>query len=208
MPTPELLISSVGTEIYYGSNLTLDKSWQKHINFRWEPKRIHELLDGIEGLYLQAPHEQSEFKISYRVDFDVAPSVRSLRRILRENKVRAKVILSLGMFLDIIPTRAGSGVSIRHVAMKWGLPFEQILVAGDSGNDEAMLAGNTLGVVVGNYSQELEKLRKYLRVFFAPGHHANGIIDGIHHYRFLDTIEIPAENPLDVQAESLVEEYA
>lgn len=191
MPHPEVLITSVGTEIYYGKNLTMDKSWQKHIDFRWEPEKIREVLDGIEGMFIQEAHEQSTYKVSYRIDFSVAPGLSVIRRIMRANGIRAKVILSLGMFLDIIPSRAGSGLSIRHMAYKWGFPLEHILVAGDSGNDEAMLSGNTLGVVVGNYSKELEKLRKYPRVYFADAHHADGIIEGIHYYKFLDNIEIP-----------------
>ncbi|HBR95052.1 MAG TPA: hypothetical protein DEA90_12905, partial [Opitutae bacterium] len=54
-------------------------------------------------------------------------------------------------------------------------------------------AGNTLGVVVGNYSRELEKLRKYPRVYFAEQEHAAGIIEGIQYYNFLDQITIPNE---------------
>lgn len=192
-PNPEVLITSVGTEIYYGKNLTLDSSWQKHIDFRWEPDRVREVLSGVEGLYIQEDNEQSKYKISYKVDFEVAPKPAKLKKILRENGVRAKCIVSLNMFLDIIPSRAGSGLSIRHMAYKWGFPLEHILIAGDSGNDEEMLAGNTLGVVVGNYSRELEKLRKYPRVYFAEQEHAAGIIEGIHYYNFFDQITIPNE---------------
>ncbi len=193
IPQPEVLITSVGTEIYYGKNFTRDRSWFKHINFRWNPEQIRQTLKDIEGLYLQDECEQSTFKISYKVDFSIAPKASVIKRILRENGIKAKVIVSLNMFLDIIPSRAGSGASIRHMAYKWGFPLENILVAGDSGNDEGMLAGNTLGVVVGNYSKELEKLRKYPRVYFADAHHAAGIIEGIHHYNFLDQIQIPEE---------------
>jgi sucrose-phosphate synthase len=193
IPNPEVLITSVGTEIYYGKNYTLDTSWQKHINFRWEPARIHAVLDQVDGLYIQDENEQSRFKVSYQVDFKVAPNISAIKRLLRENDIRVKCIVSLGMFLDIIPSRAGSGISIRHMAYKWGFPLEHILVAGDSGNDEQMLAGNTLGVVVGNYSKELEKLRKYPRVYFADQHHAAGIIEGIEYYNFLDQITIPNE---------------
>lgn len=64
-------------------------------------------------------------------------------------------------------------------------------MAGDSGNDEGMLRGRTLGVVVGNYSPELEKLRKLPRIYFAKGTHARGIIEGINYYNFLDRITIP-----------------
>jgi len=191
MPQPEVLITSVGTEMYYGKNLTPDKSWKKHIDFRWEPEKVRDALDSIPGLYPQEEHEQSQYKISYGIDFSVAPGIASIRRILRENGVRVKVIVSLGMFLDIIPARAGSGLCIRHMAFKWGFPLEHILVAGDSGNDEEMLAGNTLGVVVGNYSRELEKLRKYPRIYFAENHHAAGITEGLDYYQFLGDITIP-----------------
>ncbi len=193
MPRPEVLMTSVGTEIYYGKNFTSDRSWSKYINFRWEPEKIRELLEEIEGMYIQDEIEQSTFKISYKVDFEVAPNLNAIKRILREQKIRAKTILSHNMFLDIIPARAGSGLCIRHMAYKWSFPMEHILVAGDSGNDEEMLAGNTLGVVVGNYSSELSKLRNSPRVYFAEAHHAAGIIEGIHHYNFLGDIIIPAE---------------
>lgn len=193
IPNPEILITSVGTEIYYGKNYTSDSSWRKHIDFRWEPEKIREVLESVEGLYFQRGSEQSKFKISYEVDSQIAPKFGAIKRILRESGIRARSVLSHGMFLDIIPSRAGCGQTIRHIAYKWGFPLEHILVAGDSGNDEGMLAGNTLGVVVGNYSPELEKLRKYPRIYFAEQHHAAGIIEGINYYNFLGQIAIPNE---------------
>lgn len=193
IPQPEVLITSVGTEIYYGKQYTKDMSWEKHINFRWDSEKIREVLDSIEGFYLQGEEQQSTYKVSYEVDFAKAPKLAAIKRILRENGLRVKTVLSLGMYLDIIPARAGSGLSIRHMAYKWGFPLEHILVAGDSGNDEGMLSGSTLGVVVGNYSPELEKLRKYPRVFFAQAHHAAGIIEGVNYYNFFDHITIPNE---------------
>jgi len=197
IPHPEVLITSVGTEIYYGKNYTLDESWRKHIDFRWEPEKVHQVLDSLEGLFIQEDHEQSTYKISYRIDFTISPSISQLKRTLRENGVRAKVVLSHGMFLDIIPSRAGSGLCIRHLAYKWNFPLEQILVAGDSGNDEEMLAGNTLGVVVGNYSEELEKLRKFPRIYFAREKHAGGVLEGIEYYNFFDKIRIPNDKNIE-----------
>lgn len=197
IPQPEVLITSVGTEIYYGKNHTMDKSWLKHIDNRWEPDRVREMLDGLEGFGRQPDHEQSAFKVSYQIDPERSPKLSQIKRILRENKVQAKAVLSHGMFLDIIPVRAGSGVSVRHLAYKWNFPLECILAAGDSGNDIGMLSVNALGVVVGNYCPELEKLRKLPRVYFAQGHHAAGIIEGIRFYHFLDQITIPNEKPVD-----------
>jgi sucrose-phosphate synthase len=64
-------------------------------------------------------------------------------------------------------------------------------VAGDSGNDEGMLLGRSLGVVVGNYSPELERFRNRPRVYFATAHHARGVLEGIDYYQFLGEIVIP-----------------
>ena len=66
-------------------------------------------------------------------------------------------------------------------------------MAGDSGNDIDMLAGETLGVVVGNHTPELEELRGRPRVYFAAESHAWGVLEGIRHYSFFDSIRIPDE---------------
>jgi len=58
------------------------------------------------------------------------------------------------------------------------------MVCGGSGNDAVMLRGDTSGVVVGNYSKELEPLKGLRRMYFSEKEYAAGIIDGINHYRF------------------------
>jgi len=200
MPRPEVLITAVGTEIYYGSQLTPDRSWQNHIGYGWNRDKTKAVLDELDGLYYPEDEDQSFFKLSYKIDLSIAPNLPQIKRILRQNHLKVKTILSHDMYLDVIPSRAGSGLSIRHIAFKWDLPMEHILIAGDSGNDEGMLSGNTLGVVVGNYSKELERLRGYPRVYFAEAEHAAGISEGIRYYNFLDQITIPndkSEEPDD-----------
>ncbi len=191
LPRPDVLDTSVGTELHYGESLTDDLSWRKQIGHHWRPDEIRDLLGEVEGLFLQTEKEQSEFKISYTRDAEVAPSIAAIRRMLREAGLRAKLVFSLGMYLDVIPVRGGSELSMRHLLYKWGFTPEQVLVAGDSGNDEGMLKGRTLGVVVGNHGPELEPLRRWPRVYFAEGHHARGILEGIDYYQFLDHITIP-----------------
>jgi sucrose-phosphate synthase len=189
VPIPDVFITAVGTEIYYGDHLSKDAGWEKHINFRWEPERLQYVLSTFTGLTLQAPENQSPFKLSYFIDESIGKQ-RSLRpkivKHLRENHLRANVILTYGAFLDLIPTRASKGLAIRYLSYRWGLPLEHFLVAGDSGNDEEMLRGDTLGVVVGNYSSELEKLRGSPRIYFAQGHYAQGILEGITYFNFLN----------------------
>jgi len=191
LPKPDLIDTDAGTQLHYGDALTPDQSWRKQIGYAWKPDEIREVLEQLPGVFRQEDSHQSEFKLSYELDPKIAPSTIEIKKRLRESGLRAKVVLSLGMFLDIIPVRGGSDLSLRHLLWKWGFSPENVLVAGDSGNDAGMLLGRTLGVVVGNYSPELERLRKHPRIYFAQSPHARGILEGIEYYQFLDNIVIP-----------------
>jgi len=84
---------------------------------------------------------------------------KEVAKQLRAAKIRFSTVFSHGQYLDVLPLRASKGKAVRYLADKWDIPYNRVLVAGDSGNDGEMLRGNTLGVVVGNYSPELEALR-------------------------------------------------
>jgi len=60
------------------------------------------------------------------------------------------------------------------------------LVCGYSGNDEEMLRGEPMGVVVGNYSTELKNLKRIRGIYFAKQKYSGGIIEGIQRYRFIE----------------------
>lgn len=194
LPIPDVVISSAGTELHYRSQLVPDRTWERHIRYQWQPDKVRSVLSTVPGVNLQDENDQSFTKISYQIDPSIAPNLAGIRRILRSAGLRTKAILSHGIFLDIIPTRAGSGVCIRHLGIKWGFPPERLLVAGDSGNDEGMLSGGTLGIVVGNYSKELQHLRNRPRIHFAEACHAWGILEGIRYYDFFGAIQIPNDH--------------
>lgn len=191
LPRPDVLATSAGTELYYGRDLVPDLAWQRQLDYAWQPQEVLQVLAEVPGLTLQDEREQSRFKISYEVDTSTAPALSKIRQVLRSRGLRVKLVLSLGMFLDVLPIRAGSDMAIRHLIYRWAFPAEKILVVGDSGNDEGMLKGRTLGVVVGNYSPELARLKRFPRIYFASGKHARGIFEGIEYYNFLEHIRIP-----------------
>ncbi|BAY21353.1 sucrose phosphate synthase [Calothrix sp. NIES-2100] len=187
-PMPDVLIVSTGTEIYYGSQVIADINWQRHISYRWQPDAVRQAMTELPGVMLQPPENQGKFKISYFIDEEQSVSYREIMRHLRQHRLHVKGIYSHNMYLDLVPIRASKGDAIRYCALKWGLPIKRFLVAGASGNDESMLAGNTLAVVVGNYSPELEKLRSYPQVYFAQGHYAWGILEALDHYDFFGAL--------------------
>ncbi len=179
---PDVLITSVGTEIHYGKKLVPDLGWAAHIRYKWRKDTLAEALSKFPGLVLQAPENQREFKLSYIAKPDQMPPISELYAYLHDLKLHAQLVYSHEEFLDVLPIRASKGHAIRYLAYKWGLPLSSFLVAGDSGNDIEMLIGDTRAVVVGNYSPELAKLRNQEQIYFAEGHYAQGIIEGLRHY--------------------------
>jgi len=192
VPRPDVLVTAVGTEIHYGRQLELDVGYQQHLDYRWQPQAVREVMAEFCGVRMQPASEQRRYKISYFIDPARAPGVRKISARLRQAGLHANVVFSHGVYLDLLPVRASKGSAIRYLADKWGIPIDSILAAGDSGNDEEMLSGNTLGVVVGNHSEELEPLRDRERIYFAKGNYAWGILEEIRHYDFLGDLQ-PAE---------------
>jgi sucrose-phosphate synthase len=172
VPTPDFFITSVGSQIHNVAK-EADENWLKHINYCWKPDEIRDYLSQFKELSLQADINQGEFKISYFAD-------QNFEKL--ELPYAANVIYSHGEFLDILPVRASKGLAVSYLAQSMGLPMTQVMVAGDSGNDEEMLTNEGFGIVVGNYSKELEKLKNKKGIYFAKSHYAAGILEGINHF--------------------------
>ncbi|MCB2262276.1 MAG: HAD-IIB family hydrolase [Candidatus Thiosymbion ectosymbiont of Robbea hypermnestra] len=193
IPSPDVLIASLGTEIYHAPWLTLDTYWKEHIDYLWRPATVHRVLSGFPGLELQPKSEQTHFKLSYHYDPEQPPRLEEITSQLRTQDVTANLIRSFGKFLDITPSRASKGQALRYIAQRWGIPLERILVAGGSGADEDMMRGNTLAVVVANrHGEELSQLEDLERIYFADQPYALGILEAAEHYDFFGSCGLPA----------------
>ena len=186
VPLPNVLITSVGSEINYGPKLLPDSGWTTHIRHLWRRDALVEAFAAVPGLEMQPASEQRDFKLSYTFIPEQVPSHKELNSHLHSLKLHANLIFSHNSFLDVLPIRASKGHAIRYLAYKWGLPLRNFVVAGDSGNDAEMLVGDTLGIVVGNHSDELSHLHGLEQVYFARNSNAQGILEGLHHYRIYE----------------------
>ncbi len=192
IPHPDVLITSLGTELYYAPQLARDQYWNEHIDYLWRPATVRRVLSEFPGLAPQPKREQTRFKISYHYDLNQAPDIEELASLLRSRDVTANMIQSFGKFLDVVPSRASKGRALRYVAQRWGIPLERILVAGGSGADEDMMRGNTLAVVVANrHGEELSQLADLERICFAGQPHALGILEAADHYDFFGSCGLP-----------------
>ena len=68
VPSPDIVVANVGTEIYYGRDLRRDDGWSRHISWQWRREALAEVLAEIDGLTPQPEANLGEFKLSYDVD--------------------------------------------------------------------------------------------------------------------------------------------
>lgn len=192
IPMPDVLITSLGTEIHFAPEYSMDKAWTRHIDHLWTPATVRAILDELPGLKRQPKEDQGRFKVSYYIDPQVAPSLEEINRLLHQGDQTVNVTLSFGQFLDILPVRASKGFAVRWFADQWGIPLEHILAAGGSGADEDMMRGNTLAVVVANrHNDELRALAEVERIYFAQAGYARGILEAIDYYDFYSACRVP-----------------
>lgn len=192
LPAPDVMIASVGTEIFYkGDFLQPAPDWSARINRGWEPGTLARLHENAPGLCPQEPEKQGPFKVSFYIDPDDYEEELVFAALRRMN-VRAKVVQSYGRFLDLLPERASKGAAVRFLCEKAAVPLDRAIVCGDSGNDRDMLLCGARGVVVGNHAPELDALRNTAQIFFSERFGAAGVLDGLRHHLGDFTIDQPA----------------
>jgi sucrose-phosphate synthase len=183
LPTPDVLICSAGSEIYYTDKFIPDNGFESHIDYQWKRNELQNALSKFPGITLQEPAAQWRFKLSYYVDKNFTEDdTADLYKFLDDRKLRAKILITESHYLDFLPFRASKGSAVRYLSYKWKHPLENFITAGNSGNDKDMLKGKTRGIVVANYSPELEELRKNKTTYFTKDPLAKGVLEGIQYH--------------------------
>ena len=168
IPAPDIVICSVGTELYYTDKFIPDAGWESHIDYQWKRDDIQNILTGFPGIRLQEEDAQWRFKLSYYVDETFTDdSIADMHRFLADRKLHAKIIMTEHKFLDVLPSRASKGNAVRYLSYKWKQRLDRFITAGNSGNDIDMLTGNTKGIVVANFTSKLKALQNNKSIFFS-----------------------------------------
>ncbi|MDO7841894.1 HAD-IIB family hydrolase [Sphingomonas immobilis] len=176
-PPPRVLITSVGSEIYWrrGARLVADQAFAKRIAEGWLPDEVDERVGQIPRVERQPPVEQRRYKRSYFADDPAA--IAAVRAAVADLPVR--VIHSHGRLLDILPERAGKGAAMAWAANHLGIPECDVYAAGDSGNDLDMLDSVRNGIIVANHSAELVPLLGRPTIYLSQQSHAAGVVEGM-----------------------------
>lgn len=189
--TPDALVTGVGTAIYYGAAGEPDPTWKSKLEQGWNRDQVIAMTAHFADLVPQPDSEQGPFKVSYYLTETVAEDMLpELQTSLKEKGLQVSVIYSGGRDLDILPEIANKGSALQFLRRHWQFEPNQTIACGDSGNDLAMFeAAESRGIIVGNAMPELlewHHAHPSSDRYLAKARCAGGILEGLHHFGFLD----------------------
>jgi sucrose-6-phosphatase len=186
--SPDVLVTSVGTEIYSSSFDNPDPQWSLKLQQNWDLSFIQDIASRFDALVPQPKPEQRPFKASYFLEPAIAPqAMAELSDALQSQGLSTQLVYSGGKDLDILPQSANKGKALEFVQTQFEMGVEQTIACGDSGNDIALF-GENRGIIVGNAHAELLDWHYQnpapLR-YKAQAHYANGILEGLRYFGVL-----------------------
>jgi sucrose-6-phosphatase len=120
--TPDLLICSVGTEIYHKTDsggLEIDKEWFEELEKGWNREKIAQTVSNNFGqLEPQGESEQRPHKVSYHLFSDQVTKsdyIQQLRGTLSAEGLKVKVVHSGGSDVDVLPACASKGLALQFL---------------------------------------------------------------------------------------------
>lgn len=183
---PDRLITSVGSEIYTADK-KMDDNWANHLSENWDVELVRQIAEEYEQLIPQPKSEQGLFKVSFLLKPEYKSILEDLHQKLKAHNIKAHVIYSSNKDVDVLPERSGKGNALSYVREALGIPCTRTVACGDSGNDIALFAENTFGIIVGNARSELKEWyesNKRDNLYLARSSCAAGILEGLRYFGF------------------------
>lgn len=209
LPEPDFVITDVGTKIYSvsGHKWEVLESWEAEIDKDWHGKdhtQIKQLLSAINELTLQEPDKQNTHKLSYYLPLNIDHThiIERMEALLNAEGIDASLIWSIDEpenigLLDVLPRNATKVHAIEFLRHLLGYRLDEMVFAGDSGNDLPVLTSRIHSVLVANASNDVKETAQQIvthngyadALYIANrdllgmnGNYSAGILQGIWHY--------------------------
>lgn len=209
LPVPDYAITDVGSKIYKINGHTWNEleAWEKEIDKDWQGKshqQLKQMFSDIPDLKLQEHSKQNTHKLSYYVP--VHAKLSDLLSIMQQRLdncgVKASLVWSVDEpkaigLLDVLPLNATKVHAIDFLRQQLGYSLNEVVFAGDSGNDLPVLESPIPSVLVANATEEVrtvakrqaEKNGNLESLYLATGNNTRmngnysaGVLEGICHF--------------------------
>lgn len=201
LPMPDWIVCDVGSAIYrrQGKRHKPYKAYEMHLSETVgsvNREMIEELIAPIDGLTLQPIDHQQTFKISYQSEANTVEGlVHAINQSLTAAKVPYACMGSLDPFmncglLDVMPVGVSKAYALIWLSTHADFTPDEVIYAGDSGNDFAALVCGFRAIVVKNHSKGLDKdvasaheSRGFNdRLYLSDGLATSGVLEGLRHF--------------------------
>jgi len=183
LPEADYCIGGVGTQIYDVRAGTFLDEFHAHLASGWDLARVREVIAHFPGTRPQPDEFQHAFKSSWFLERASRRVIRELRAQLAAAGLDVNVVYSSSRDLDILPRNATKGGALVWLAARLGVRLDEILVAGDTGNDASMFRlPGVRGIIVENAQPELFEATVDIPVYTSRHIIAEGVLDGLCHY--------------------------
>lgn len=197
LPIPAYAITDVGATIYRinGESWIEESDWSRRIATDWQGRSAHDLLphlSGVPDLTPQEPEKQHPRKASFYLapNTDIDATLRTVRTRLDAMGMAAQCICSIDEtsgigLLDVLPRQAGKCQAILFLQKLLGMADEQVIFAGDSGNDLDVLRSPVRSILVGNATADIRNAAcadAPPALYCANACYAAGVLEGVRYW--------------------------
>jgi HAD superfamily hydrolase (TIGR01484 family) len=201
LPRPDWIVGDVGTSIHHrhGASFAPFAPFEDFLAGQTrgsDRTAVESLLAGLDGLTLQSPERQQRFKISYVAPADAAdPLAAAIHQRLHKARLPYACLASVDPchdqgLLDVLPAGASKAAALLWLSTHADFSPDEVVFAGDSGNDLAALTCGFRAIVVANAAPELaDRAERELaarglapRLFRATRPATSGVLEGCRHF--------------------------
>lgn len=183
LPEPDFYITGVGTMIFDVSAGGMMEAFAETLNEGWDVEKVRCLVAARGGIEEQPSEQQHGWKSSWFWHGRKKEDIEALEHHINSTGVAAQTIYSSARDLDILPKRANKGNAVTWLCGHLGIGLDEIVVAGDTGNDSSMfLLEGVRGVAPGNAEPELLEIIRDSPAYRASGECAAGVLEGLLQY--------------------------
>lgn len=205
LPKPDYYIGGVGSEIASGDEVP-SAEFSTHLAHGWDRPKADGILAAVPGARPQPEPFQHAFKSSWYLEHASADLLAEIRARLAGAGLAVEVVYSSARDLDILPAGATKAGALRWLCRRLGIRLDQVVVAGDTGNDASMFRlPGVRGIVVENALPELLAATVDLPTYTSRYVMADGVLDGLRHYGLFT--ELPRAAQTEIPAAELPAGY-